>query len=117
MRNLIFRTSSLILALAALAWPPSANSGQQGGAAAAIGAEQQAATGYRIPYSVEYLSRFRPGYRPFVVGDVQYYGYYNMPAPYLQTMINGVTYYISNGVYYLPRVFGGQTVYLAVPDQ
>jgi hypothetical protein len=72
--------------------------------------------GYRNPYSAEYLRHFRPGYRPFVLGDAQYYGYDSLPSGYQQVLMNGMNYYLYDGVYYRPYIYGGQTVYLAVPN-
>ena len=59
---------------------------------------------------------FRPGYFPFVLGDAQYYGYYSLPLGYQQVVLNGITYYLFDGVYYQPYIYGGQTVYLVVPN-
>ena len=71
--------------------------------------------GYRNPYRDEYFRHFRPGYRPFVLGDAQYYGYDSLPLGYQQVVLNGITYYLFDGVYYQPYIYGGQTVYLVVP--
>lgn len=73
--------------------------------------------GYRNPYSVGYFGNFLPGYFPFVIGGVQYYGYYNLPFGYQQVVLNGMIYYLFNGVYYQPYMYGGQTVYLVAPIQ
>ncbi len=72
--------------------------------------------GYRNPYSAGYFGRFRPGYSPFVLGGAQYYGYYDMPIGYEQVVLDGITYYLLNGIYYQPYIYGGQTVYLVAPD-
>ena len=71
--------------------------------------------GYRNPYREEYFRHFRPGYRPFLLGDAQYYGYDDLPPGYQVVVINGITYYVFDGVYYQPYIYGGQTVYLVVP--
>ena len=39
---------------------------------------------YRNPYRDEYFRHFRPGYRPFVFDDAQYYGYDSLPLGYEQ---------------------------------
>lgn len=72
---------------------------------------------FRNPYRADYFSHFRPGYRPFVLGGAQYYGYYSLPLGYQPVMRNGIAYYLSDGVYYQPYIYGGQTVYLVVPIQ
>ena len=73
--------------------------------------------GYRNPYRDEYFRHFRPGYRPFVLGDAQYYGYDTLPPGYQQVVLKGIVYYLFDGVYYQPYIYGGQTVYLVVPTQ
>ena len=73
--------------------------------------------GYRNPYRDEYFRQFRPGYRPYLFGDSQYYGWDTLPLGYQPVMLNGVMYYLFGGVYYLPYIYGGQTVYLAIPYQ
>jgi hypothetical protein len=72
---------------------------------------------YRNPYRVEYFRHFRPGYRPFVLGGAQYYGYNDLPLGYQQVALSGTTYYLYDGVYYQPYIYGGQTVYLVIPTQ
>ncbi len=72
---------------------------------------------YRNPYRAEYFRHFRPGYRPYVLGGAQYYGYNSLPLGYQPVVLNGITYYLYDGVYYQPYIYGGQTVYMAVPDQ
>jgi hypothetical protein len=72
---------------------------------------------YRNPYRGDYFSRFPPGYRPFLFGDAQYYGYDSLPFGYQLVVLNGITYYLFNGVYYRAYLYGGQTVYLVVPTQ
>ena len=59
----------------------------------------------------------RPGYRPFVLGGAQYYGYDSLPVGYQQVVLNGITYYLFDGVYYQPYIYGGQTVYLVTLHQ
>jgi hypothetical protein len=70
---------------------------------------------YRFPYREEYWRRFRPGWRPLVIGDVQYYAYPVLPPGYQTVVVNGVTYYVLDGIYYQPYLYEGQTMYLAVP--
>ena len=72
---------------------------------------------YRNPYRDEYFRHFRPGYRPFIVGGAQYYGYDSLPDGYQLVVINGITYYLYDGLYYQPYIYGGQTVYLVAPTQ
>lgn len=72
---------------------------------------------YRNPYRADYFSHFRPGYRPFVLGGAQYYGYYGLPPGYQPVVLNGITYYLYDNVYYQPYIYGGQAVYLVVPIQ
>ena len=47
--------------------------------------------------------------------DAQYYGYDSLPLGYQQVVLNGIIYYLFDGVYYQPYIYGGQTVYLVVP--
>jgi hypothetical protein len=88
-------------------------------AAGAVRAEHYAGAAakgaYRNPYRDDYFRRFPPGYYPFVFGDAQYYGYYSLPLGYQVVVLNGITYYLFNGVYYQAYIYGGQTVYLVVP--
>jgi hypothetical protein len=70
---------------------------------------------YRHPYSVAYLRRFRPGWRPIVIGPTQYYVYAAPPPGSSVLTLNGVSYYLSDGVYYQPYLYEGQTVYMVVP--
>ena len=70
---------------------------------------------YRNPYRDDYFRRFPPGYYPFVFDNVQYYGYYGLPLGFQQIVVNGMVYYLFNGVYYQAYMYGGQTVYLVVP--
>jgi hypothetical protein len=50
-----------------------------------------------------------------VIDDAQYYGYDSLPLGCQLVMLNGITYYLLDGVYYQPYIYGGQTVYLVVP--
>ena len=70
---------------------------------------------YRNPYRDDYFRRFPPGYRPFVFNGAQYYGYYSLPLGYQLVVIDGITYYVLNGVYFQAYIYGGQTVYVVVP--
>ena len=72
---------------------------------------------YRNPYGNAYFSRFPPGYRSFVLGGAQYYGYDSLPLGYQVVVLNGITYYLFNGVYYEAYIYGGETVYLVAPNQ
>ena len=70
-----------------------------------------------LPQSVRgsIFPRFRPGYRPIVVGTTQYYVYPALPPVYQTVVVNGVTYYLADGVYYQPYLYQGQTVYMVAP--
>jgi hypothetical protein len=70
---------------------------------------------YRHPYRDEYVRRFRPGYRTIVVGSTQYYAYTALPPGCQTVAVNGVTYFLADGVYYQPQIYEGQTVYMVVP--
>lgn len=70
---------------------------------------------YRNPYRDDYFRRFRPGYRPLVLGGAQYYMYPNLPGNCQTILANGVTYDVCDGIYYQPYIYQGQTVYLVVP--
>ncbi|HWY85734.1 MAG TPA: hypothetical protein VNX28_03365 [Gemmataceae bacterium] len=72
---------------------------------------------YRNPYRDEYFRHFRPGYRPYFLGGAQYYGYDDLPVGFQTVVIDGITYYLYDGVYYQAYLYGGQTVYLVTPDQ
>jgi hypothetical protein len=65
---------------------------------------------HRNPYREEYVRHFRPGYRSFLIGDASYYYYYDLPPDCQTVVINGITYYLCNGVYYEAYLYGGQTV-------
>jgi hypothetical protein len=73
--------------------------------------------GYRNPYRAEYFGHFRPGYLSFVIGDASYYYYANLPPDCQTVVIDGITYYVLDGVYYQAYLYGGQTVYVVVPTQ
>ena len=49
---------------------------------------------------------------PLRAQRAQYYGYYTLPVGYQQVVLNGITYYLFNGVYYQAYMYGGQTMYL-----
>ncbi len=70
---------------------------------------------YRNPYRDDYFRRFPAGYYPFVFNDAQYYGYYSLPVGCQVVVLGGITYYLLNGVYFQAYIYGGQTVYVAVP--
>jgi len=70
---------------------------------------------YRNPYRADYFRRFRPGYRFIVIGDAQYYGYDSLPIGFQEVVLNGIIYYVFDGVYYQAYIYDGQTVYLVVP--
>jgi hypothetical protein len=72
---------------------------------------------YRNPYRDDYFRHFRPGYRPYILGGAQYYGYDDLPLGCQVVVQDGITYDLCDGVYYQPYIFGGQTVYMVVPDQ
>ena len=74
-------------------------------------------SGYRNPYRDDYFRHFRPGYSSYFVGDAQYYGYDDLPVGYQTVVIDGVTYYLFDGVYYQAYIYDGQTVYLVAPMQ
>ncbi len=71
---------------------------------------------YANPYQESYFRRFRPGYRLVVVGTSQYYVYYNLPPNTQSVVVNGISFYLSDGIYYQPRLYEGQTVYMVVPS-
>jgi hypothetical protein len=70
---------------------------------------------WRNPYRDDYWRRFRPGWFPIVIGDVQYYAYPALPAVCQTVVVNGVAYYLCDGIYYQPYIYMGQTVYMAIP--
>jgi len=70
---------------------------------------------WRNPYRDDYFRRFRPGWRPIVIDGAQYYTYPVLPVGYQTVVVNGVTYYFYDDVYYLPYIYEGQTVFMAVP--
>jgi hypothetical protein len=71
---------------------------------------------HRNPYQSQYSRHFRPGFRPIILGDAQYYIYDSLPGGCQTVLGNGVTYDLCDGVYYQPYFYGGQTVYLVVPS-
>ncbi len=70
---------------------------------------------YRNPYRAEYFGRFRPGYHTLLLGDAQYYWYDSLAPDCVPTVLNGVSCYLCDGIYYQPYFYGGQTVYLVMP--
>jgi hypothetical protein len=70
---------------------------------------------YHNPYADAYFRRFRPGYRPVVVGTTQYYIYPTLPPVYQTVVVNGVSYYVADGIFYQPYLYEGQTVYMVAP--
>lgn len=50
-----------------------------------------------------------------VFGDALYYYYDSLPIGFQVVVLEGITYYVFNGVYYQAYIYGGQTVYLVVP--
>ena len=70
---------------------------------------------YRNPYEEPYFRRFRPGYLPVVIGTTQYNFYPALPPVYQTVAVNGVIYYLADGVYYQPYLYQGQTMYMVVP--
>jgi hypothetical protein len=145
MRRMFLGTGTLVLGLATLMWAAAPISAQHGGhAAARTGSVHYAARAapvrvapavragvvrsehyagpehggaYRNPYRDEYFRHFRPGYRSFLIGDASYYYYDNLPPGYQTVVIDGITYYLYDGVYYQAYLYGGQTVYMVVPNQ
>ena len=67
-------------------------------------------------YAPEYIRRFRPGYRTLLIGPDSYYYYPALPVG-CQTVVtvSGQYYYFCDGVYYMPYLYAGTTVYVAVP--
>jgi len=80
-----------------------------------FGPDRRVDNRYRNPYRDDYFRRFRPGYRPLVLGGAQYYMYPNLPSNCQTVLANGITYDVCDGVYYQPYMYQGQTVYLVVP--
>ena len=52
-----------------------------------------------------------------LMGGLPTWGHDSLPLGYQLVVLNGVTYYFLNGVYYQPYIYGGQTVYLVVSIQ
>jgi hypothetical protein len=71
--------------------------------------------GYRNPYRDDYIRHFRPGFRFFILDGAEYYGYYDLLPDCQTVVVGGVAYYLCDGVYYLPYIYNGQTVYMVVP--
>ncbi len=55
-------------------------------------------------------------YRSFLIGDASYYDD-DLPLGYQIVVIDGVTYYLFDCVYYRAYLYGGQTVYMVVPTE
>jgi len=68
-----------------------------------------------IHYDLEYLRLFRPGWRTVVIGPSTYYYYPALPSGCQTVVANGLTYYLCGGVYYMPYLYQGATIYVAVP--
>ncbi|MCY2994291.1 MAG: hypothetical protein NTY19_41425 [Planctomycetota bacterium] len=43
-----------------------------------------------------------------MLGGAQYYGYGSLPLGYQQVVLNGITYFLFDGVYYQPYIYGGK---------
>jgi len=67
-------------------------------------------------YAPEYFRRFRPGYLPLPIGADTYYYYPQLPADCVTTVsVAGQYYYFCDGIYYMPYLYGGNTIFVAVP--
>jgi hypothetical protein len=66
-------------------------------------------------YEREYFRRFRPGYRTIVIGPGTFYYYPVLPTGCGTVAVGGQYYYFCDGVYYLPYLYQGTTIYVAVP--
>ena len=139
MRRIIFWTGTLVLGLAASIWVTAPlraqHAGGRGGPVGRshpiarigsihygaragrdpAGAAERLGGAHRNPYHEEYSRRFRPGYRPIMLGGAQYYMYDNLPIGCQTVLENGITYDVCDGVYYQPYIYGGHTVYLVIP--
>ena len=61
------------------------------------------------------ISRFRPGYGSLLIGPDTFYYYPALPPGCQTVVVNGQAYYFCNGLYYMPYLYGGTTVFVVVP--
>lgn len=67
-------------------------------------------------YAPDYFRRFRPGWATLLLGGALYYYWTALPDAGCGTqVINDQTYYICDGIYYVPYFYNGTMVYVAVP--
>ena len=66
-------------------------------------------------YSPAYLSRFPPGRRTVLVGNVPYFYYSVLPRGAVPITWGGGRFYRSGGMWYQPHFSGGRNIFLAVP--
>jgi hypothetical protein len=66
-------------------------------------------------YDRDYFRRFRPGWRTVVIGPGTFYYYPALPPGCGTVVVGAQYYYFCGGVYYLPYLYQGTTIYVAVP--
>jgi hypothetical protein len=65
-----------------------------------------------MPYSPAYLARIPPGYPMLQIADTNYFYTPVLPVDAQPATVGGMTYYLSNGVFYQPYFLGMRTVYV-----
>jgi hypothetical protein len=64
-------------------------------------------------FTGDYVSRYPPGYRTYWSGGAAYDGYPALPAGIAPIDYMGLPGNVGDGVYYLPRFYDGEVVYVA----
>jgi hypothetical protein len=65
-----------------------------------------------MPYSPAYMARIPPGYPMLQIADTNYFYTPVLPVDAQPATVGGMTYYLSNGVFYQPYFLGMRTVYV-----
>lgn len=66
-------------------------------------------------YSHDYFAHFRPGFRSVLIGPSSYYYYPALPPGCQTVVVNGQSYYLCGGIYYMPYLYEGNTIFVVVP--
>jgi len=68
-----------------------------------------------LPYSAAYAALIPPGYPTLALAGTNYLYTTVLPPVAQPIAVGGVSYYVSNGIYYQPYFLGTRTVYVVAP--
>jgi hypothetical protein len=68
-----------------------------------------------LPYSAAYAALIPPGYPSLALAGTNYLYTTVLPPLAQPVAVGGVSYYVSNGIYYQPYFLGTRTVYVVAP--